>query len=137
MRRIALWLVVCCLFPCAMSRAAVTADGAKLETVTEDGFGLADGPAWDGRWALYVPDVRGGKLFRHIPKQKKTQVLLEEAGRISATFYARGTLYLSDNGNARIAKLNGKEIVGLAGHDPKAKPPMRPSSFTGSQMASP
>lgn len=82
---------------------------SPLETVATE-FGLADGPAWDGSWALYFPDVKGEKLYRYVPKEKKVQVVMKDAGRISASFFSHGTLYLSDNAAGRIARLsNGKK----------------------------
>ena len=57
------------------------------------------------------------------------QVTLPEAGRISASFYNHGKLYLSDNGNAQIAWLKGKEKVRINGQDPEAKPPNRPNDL--------
>lgn len=83
--------------------------------------GLCDGPAYDGHYAMYIPDVKDGKLLRYIPKTNKVDVVLPEAGRISATFYTLGKLYLSDNGNSQITWLNGKEQVRLGGHDPADK----------------
>ncbi len=100
----------------------------KLQTVRED-FGLADGPAWDGRGSLYVPDVKGQSLYRYWPKQKKWVKALPDSGRISASYYSNGRLYLSDNGNSRIAVLKGKEPVSVFSHDPKQKPAARPNDL--------
>lgn len=81
----------------------------KLAQLSQE-FSLADGAAWDGNWALYIPDVKGQKLYRYIPKTKKTNVVLKDAGRISATFFSHGRLYLSDNGNQQISFLqNGQK----------------------------
>lgn len=66
-------------------------------------FGLADGAAWDGNWGLYIPDVKGQKLYRYTPKTKQLSVVMKDAGRISATFFQHGRLYLSDNGNQSIS----------------------------------
>jgi sugar lactone lactonase YvrE/acetyl esterase/lipase len=99
----------------------------KLEKVGGE-FGLPDGPAWDGG-GLYVPDVKGQKLYRYVPRTKKWQVVLPESGRISASFYNLGQLYLSDNGNSRIGRLVGKEIETVAAHDPNETPPSRPNDL--------
>lgn len=88
-------------------------------------FSLADGAAWDGSWALYIPDVRDQKLYRYIPRTGKRQEVLKDAGRISATFFQHGRLYLSDNGNQTIAFLHGgkKEVVfDFKTIDPKLRP---------------
>jgi len=92
-------------------------------------FGLCDGPSWDGTGSLYIPDVKGQKLYRYCPKQDKMQVYLNEAGRISATFFNHGKFYLSDNGNSSICWLKGKEVVTIAANDLKAKPPQRPNDL--------
>lgn len=100
----------------------------KLQTIRED-FGLADGPAWDGQGSLYVPDVKGGALYRYWPKQNKWIKHLPEAGRISASFFNNGQLFLSDNGNSRIAVLQGKEIKAVYQHDLDSKPSARPNDL--------
>ncbi len=97
---------------------------SPLKTIGTE-FGLADGPSWDGNGSLYVPDVKGGKLFRYWPAQKKMTVVLKDAGRISATYFNNGRLFLSDNGNAGIARLDGKEktnILSFDGETPKNAP---------------
>ncbi|MFV0443973.1 MAG: SMP-30/gluconolactonase/LRE family protein [Planctomycetaceae bacterium] len=98
-------------------------ESSPLETLATD-FGLADGPAWDGAGKLYFPDVKGGKLNIFWPGSKKVTVALEDAGRISATCFNHGRLYLSDNGNAQIAVLDGKTKSVLATFsDPKTMKP--------------
>jgi gluconolactonase len=84
---------------------------SPLELISSD-FELADGPAWDGKWALSFPDVKGQKLYRYIPKTGKVEVVHKSIGRISAAFYNLGELYLSDNANGQICKLvNGKKVT--------------------------
>ncbi len=100
----------------------------KLMTVSTD-FKLADGPAWDGSWLLYVPDVKGEKLFRHIPKKNVTQVLLPQAGFISASYYSHGKLYLSENKECRISKLEGKKLVPIVSWDKTVKRSKRPNDL--------
>ena len=75
---------------------------SKLEKISGE-FGLADGAAWDGSWGLYIPDVKGQKLYRYIPQKKQLNAIMKDAGRISATFFQHGRLYLSDNGNQCIS----------------------------------
>jgi len=87
-------------------------DQKPLQTVGTD-FELADGPAWDGAGSLYIPDVKGATLYRKWWKQPKAVPWIKDAGRISASFYNHGQLYLSDNGNARIGILRGKKIETL------------------------
>ena len=86
-------------------------ESSPLETIATD-FGLADGPTWYG-WGLTFPDVKGGKLFRYFPKQKKVVTVHGDIGRISASFYSHGQLFLSDNGNGVISRLNGRDKVQL------------------------
>lgn len=84
---------------------SVVDESSPLETIATN-FGLVDGPSWDGSWSLYFPDVKGQKLYRYIPKEKKVQVVLEDAGRISASYFSHGALYLSDNAEGRMARLS-------------------------------
>jgi gluconolactonase len=84
---------------------------SPLELISAD-FELADGPAWDGRYSLLIPDVKGQKLYRYLPKTKKLQLMNKTIGRISASYFSHGELYLSDNAEGRIAKLsNGKKVA--------------------------
>ena len=102
--------------------------GAELELISAD-FNLADGPSWNGS-ALYIPDVKGEKLYQYNPKTEELTVVLPEAGRISASFYNNGRLYLSENTKSRISWMNSKnEINGIAGQDPNAKSPARPNDL--------
>ncbi len=100
---------------------------SPLATVRTD-FALADGPSWDG-FSLYVPDVKGERLFRYFPTKEQWQTVLGDAGRISASFYNHGKLFLSDNGAAHIAFLAGKQKTRIAGQDPNATPPARPNDL--------
>lgn len=101
---------------------------SELELISAD-FELADGPAWDGSAFLYFPDVKGGKLYRYNSRAKKVEAVMEDAGRISASYYNHGKLYLSDNGNSGIAWLKGGRKVAIAGQDPNARPPARPNDL--------
>src|SRR6478752_6800441 len=124
-------LLICVTITCfaAIGRAeSIVDESAPLETISTE-FMMCDGPAWDGAGSLYVPDVKGGKLYRYRPAQKKLQVVLEDSGRISATFFNHGRLFLSDNGESGIAWLKGSEKVRLGGHDKNAKPPIRPNDL--------
>jgi gluconolactonase len=92
-------------------------------------FGLCDGPAWDDRGTLYVPDVKGETLYQYNAKQDKLTPILKDTGRFSASFFNNGQLFLSDNGNARIVTLNGKELVEVAKLDDSEKPTKRPNDL--------
>lgn len=95
----------------------------------EGEFELADGAAWDGNWSLYIPDVKGQKLYRYVPKTKQLTVALKDAGRISATYFQLGRLYLSDNQNQCISILkNGKKTVHHKFGSSKGKP-LRPNDL--------
>jgi len=83
-------------------------DTSPLEEIGT-GFGLADGPASDGG-SLYVPDVKGQTLFRRWG-EKPFIPYVKDSGKISASFFNHGKLYVSDNGNSRISVLQGKELV--------------------------
>ena len=73
---------------------SIVDESSSLELIASE-FGLADGPGWDGSSSLYFPDVKGEKLYRYIPKEKKVEVVLEDVGRISASYFSHGTLFLS------------------------------------------
>ena len=120
------------LFTLSALADSIVDRSAPLEKIPGD-FALADGPSWDGRGQLYLPDVKGGKLYRYTPKLKKLTTVLPEAGRISATFFNHGKLYASDNGNAQISWLKGKTFKRIAGQDPDAKPPARPNDLVVDQ----
>jgi len=108
--------------------AALTEPGAKLELVSAD-FQLADGPAWNGS-TLVFPDVKGEKVYQFNPKTGKVSVLIEDAGRISATYYNNGKLHLSENGKSRISWLNSKgKIEPIAGQDSEANNAARPNDL--------
>ncbi len=129
MRYIALSLFLFVLsLPTSLRADGIVDTTSKLEEISTD-FGLADGPAWDGSWALYVPDVKGQKLYRYIPAKNQRQVVLPDAGRISASFYSHGKLFLSDNGERRISFLQDKQKVVIAALDPDAKPPAAPNDL--------
>src|SRR5271154_552836 len=100
-----LW--TCLIIPCLSgpTRAeSIVDESSPLETISTE-FGLCDGPAWDGQGTLYVPDVKGGKLYRYRPGPKKLDAVLADASRISAAFYNHGRLFLSDNGESCISRL--------------------------------
>ncbi|RMG34581.1 MAG: hypothetical protein D6725_14020 [Planctomycetota bacterium] len=102
--------------------------GARLESVRSE-FGLADGPAWDGTWSLFVPDVRAQKLYRFVPAQNRFDALLKQPVRISATFFNLGRLYAADNGNARIARWQGGPLETLAQLRDENGEPLRPNDL--------
>ncbi len=101
---------------------------SPLETLATE-FGLADGPAWDGSWALYFPDVKGETLYRYIPKQKKVVPVLKDAGRISASFFNHGRLFLSDNANGHISEFKDGKKVALTQPEGEGKSLARPNDL--------
>jgi sugar lactone lactonase YvrE len=116
------WLILYCTAAGFAADPLVDAT-SSLETIATE-FGLADGPAWNGDGLLYFPDVKGEKLHAFRPADQKVSVVLEAAGRISASEFNLGRLYLSDNGNAQIAVLEGTQKQVLATFDdPQKKRP--------------
>lgn len=111
-----------------VSAGSIVEEGSPLETVATE-FGLADGPAWDGASSLYFPDVKGQKLYRYRPREKKVQVVLEDAGRISASYFSHGTLYLSDNAEGRIARLSNGQKEYLTEAEGSGKDLARPNDL--------
>ena len=133
MKQLALFLLSLALFNQVGTAADSVVDtSSPLETIATD-FGLADGPAWDGAGSLYFPDVKGGKLYRYHPRSGKVSVFLDDAGRISASYFNHGKLYLSDNGASQISVLNGKQKKRIAGQPADAKPPRRPNDLVVDQ----
>lgn len=120
-------LAVFC-FAAATAGQSPVDETAPLETVSTD-FVMSDGPSWDGASTLYVPDVKAGKLYSYQPGKKKLQVVLADAGRISATAFNHGRLYLADNGEGAIATLDHGHKRVLVGLDKSAKPALKPNDL--------
>ena len=70
--------------------------------LVRDGFGLVDGAASSGSM-LFVPDVKGKKLFSFQSKDGTWQELLDGIG-CSGTFFQLGHLYMADNRGAAILR---------------------------------
>ncbi|VAX40705.1 hypothetical protein MNBD_PLANCTO02-3396 [hydrothermal vent metagenome] len=127
--------VVTVLFVCVSTGlfAASPVDRSRKLLRVPMEFKLADGPAWqygppgDYSRQLFVPDVKGEKLYQYNPKSGSTKVLLPQAGRISASFYSHGKLFLSENGKRRISRLEGKKIVPIATTEQNGKKKNDPS----------
>jgi len=98
------------------TQAAVVEHDSPLEHLSSD-FVMADGPCWDG-WSLIIPDVKGEKILRYNPKKKTLQTLLPDSGRISASFFNHGRLYLSDNGQGKLCFIDGRKKVAIADFTP-------------------
>ncbi len=111
----------------AWSAEPVVDESSPLETI-DTRFQLADGPCFDGRGVLYVPDVKAQKVYRYRTISLKRELFLPNAGRISASFFNLGQLYLSDNGNSQIVSLSNKQKHVLADHSGGQKPP-RPNDL--------
>ena len=91
--------------PAVVCRGEVVDLRSKLELIRDD-FGLADGPCWDGS-GLVVPDVKGDRVYRYQPKTSEWKVRIEGSGRVSASFFNHGRVYLSDNGEEALSFLDG------------------------------
>ncbi len=101
----------------------VTDSGTDLTLVSDD-FQLADGAAWDGHNRLYVPDVKAKQLLTfNLAKPDEPAKTRLEGFAISGCCFQLGQLYISDNGNSRIAILgkNGPPLA-IAQFDPKLRP---------------
>ena len=120
--------VLLCLLPAVTVEADDVVDRSQPLEVIEADYELADGPAWDGS-ALFVPDVKGQTLYRYFPGAKKRAVVGRDIGRLSASCFNHGNLYVSDNGNARIGIAKGGRIETLVQLDAESKPPQRPNDL--------
>jgi acetyl esterase/lipase/sugar lactone lactonase YvrE len=83
-------------------------------------FELPDGAAWDGSRTLYVPDVKGGVLWK-IPTEKdvsKARKRLKGDWAISGTCFQNGSLYFVDSGKRKLFRLGQsgppKELAAFA-----------------------
>ena len=115
--------ILVCVSPAANADRPLLVPEKKLTLVHSD-FQLADGAGWDGRTTLFVPDVKASKLLAfNLRKPKDPPKLRLQGTRISGCCYQLGKLYISDNGNSRIATL---EQTGppktLAQFEPKQRP---------------
>ncbi len=72
-----------------------------------DGFGLPDGPAWDGRGFLVVSDVKNQTVHRYFPKKQSWHQLGDITGRYSGFFHALGNLYAADNSGGTVCCFRG------------------------------
>jgi len=107
--------------------------GAKLELISNE-FQLADGPSWNGS-RLLIPDVKGETIYQYDPKSDRMDTLVPEAGRISASYYNNGRLYLSENAHGRISWLNSrKQIDPIAGQDLSANHRARPNDLVADDL---
>lgn len=124
MFRCILLCVSCCQVIAAAQESSSPVDHSKPMEVVKEDFGLVDGAAADGQ-TLYVPDVRGKKLFVYKAgnKQNPWEALLEEQGGFSGTFFQLGELYLADNPGSRIVKLGTDgQLVNWAQFEDQARP---------------
>ncbi|MEZ6041198.1 MAG: SMP-30/gluconolactonase/LRE family protein [Planctomycetaceae bacterium] len=101
--------------------------------LVSDEFGLADGPAWDGRSALYIPDVKGQLIRRYIPAQSTWSTVVEGENRFSAAFFSHDKLFVSNNSQAKIesfvaGRLSQPAIV-VANCDDADPPKRRPNDL--------
>lgn len=101
---------------------------SELELIRDD-FGLADGPSWNDQGGLYVPDVKGSQLNLLSTKANRWSKPILTDVRISATFYNHGRLYVSDNGNSRIAVLEDNKLKTIYQHDKEARPAQKPNDL--------
>ncbi len=106
---------------------------AKLELISNQ-FQLADGPSWNGS-RLFIPDVKGETVYQYDPKSGTMDNIVPDAGRISATYFNKGRLYLSENAHGRISWLDSrKQIDPIAGQDLGVNPRARPNDLVADDL---
>lgn len=112
-------------------------DRSSELTLVSDDFGLADGPAWDGNRALYVPDVKRSLIKRYVPANDEWKVVREGQFKYSASVFSQGKLFVSNNSAARIETFAGNkfnaepQLVAIA--DEEKKPRKRPNDLVVDQ----
>lgn len=110
----------------AMAAESPVDRSSPLELVSDD-FGLADGPAWDGSRALYVPDVKKSLIKRYVPSKNEWTVVREGEFKYSASVFSHGKLFVANNSGARIETFAGNKfssepkLVAVADEAPKPK----------------
>ena len=123
--RICFSLALCLAFQIAQGEPfTLKASEYPLSQVDYD-FVLPDGAAWDGQSRLFVPDVKAKTLVAlNLSKMNVIREdMLKEPLAISGTCYQLGKLYLSDNGNSRIAiREDSGEIRTIAKFDDRERP---------------
>lgn len=122
--RLAFVLFTLTLFTAGCS---VVSKEAKLEQVVP-GMGMPDGPAWSGK-ALYFPDVKKQQIYRYDPATKKTELVRDKAGLVSAMAFhpGRGVL-MCEHVLRKISQLDGEAVKPLFEHA-ESKPPRNPNDL--------
>ncbi len=92
----------------AAAQPASPVDRSQPLVEIKSDFGLVDGAAANGN-VLYVPDVKARQLWAYRPANEAApwQMLIDQAGGFSGTFFQLGELYIADNPGGRILKLQG------------------------------
>ena len=120
-------LTILLSLPAIVTAQSIVDGDSPLELISDE-FELADGPAWNG-WSLDFPDVKAGKLYRYNVRTKKTQVLSGNAGRISASYFSHGKLFLSNNGEGRITEFSAGKATPLTEPEGSGKDLARPNDL--------
>lgn len=101
MRTLSLLLILVVIQNFGVADESPVEPGSDLQLISND-FGLADGPAWDG-WSLTVADPKSQNANRFVPARDQW-IPGAKGRRISAAFFNRGSIFLSDNGNGALLK---------------------------------
>jgi gluconolactonase len=95
------------------------AKGAEVQKLA-GGFRFTEGPAWDGKGALYFSDIPNERIHRWA--DGRLSVFREKSGRANGLYFdARGNLLMCEGGSRRLtrADMGGGVSVLAATHDGK------------------
>ena len=129
---IACLILVCSQATRADELSSPVDSSVPLKLISDD-FGLADGPAWDGSWALYVPDVKQALIKRYVPAKDTWSIVRKGTAKYSASIFSHGQLFVSNNSEARIQTFAGGNLKAV--HDERMviddapKPKKRPNDL--------
>jgi gluconolactonase len=97
--------------PAADQMPPLVATGATVQKLA-DGFKFTEGPAWDGKGALYFSDIPNERIHRWA--EGKLSVFREKSGRANGLYFDHdGNLLMCEGGTGRLTKatMTGKVTV--------------------------
>lgn len=93
----------------------IVKDGEKIEKV-RGGFRFTEGPAFDGKGAIYFTDIPNSRIMKYEIKAGKMSVFREKSGRANGLMFdGKGRLVMCEGGNRQVTRMgSGGKIEVLA-----------------------